>query len=227
MAGTRNGTSLPQSLLDHLLGRVILEPIRREVVRKRPLQWVDPEPRLAVDPRVEMEAPDLSGRPVPLRSVRASSLLVCGFSVEAAWGSVEFVDVSIVLKPIGFVRTEAETGPRHWSVSEVEGALIIEEGYLEGLGDIEPGQRIVVIFNFHRSPEFSPRFLKQTPPHRGKEMGVFGICSPIRPNPLGMSILEVIGVEGATVHVRGLDMLDGTPILDIKPHVEDRRDRYG
>ncbi len=124
----------------------------------------------------------------------------------------------VELKPIGFVRTEAAEIPRHWSVSDVEGTLVIDEEYLEGLKDIEPGQRIVVIFNFHRSPEFSSRFLRQTPPHRGREMGIFSTCSPIRPNPIGMSILEVLGVEGATIRVRRLDMLNGTPILDIKPY---------
>ena len=136
-------------------------------------------------------------------------------------------DRSIELEPIGFVRTDAEEIPRHWRVSDVEGTLVIDEKYLEGLKDIESGQRIVVIFNFHRSPEFSSRFLRQTPPHSGEEMGVFSICSPIRPNPIGMSILEVLEVEGATIRVKRLDMLEGTPILDIKPHIEDERDRPG
>ena len=133
--------------------------------------------------------------------------------------------MSIELKPIGFVRTDAKEIPRHWSVSDVEGTLVIDEEYLEGLKDIEAGQRIVVIFDFHRSPEFSRRFLRQTPPHSSKEMGVFSICSPIRPNPIGMSILEVLEVKDATIYVKRLDMLDGTPILDIKPYIEDERDR--
>ena len=131
--------------------------------------------------------------------------------------------MSIELEPIGFVRTDADEIPRHWSISDVEGTLVIEEEYLEGLKDIEPGQRIVVIFNFHRSPEFSSRFLRQTPPHSEKEVGVFSICSPIRPNPIGMSILEVLAVRGTTIRVKRLDMLEGTPILDIKPHIEDAR----
>ncbi len=133
----------------------------------------------------------------------------------------------IELKPIGFVSTDITEIPRHWSVSDVEGTLVIGEEYLEGLEDIESGQRIVVIFNFHRSPEFSPRFLRQTPPHRGKEMGIFSICSPIRPNPISMSILEVLGVEGTAIRVRRLDMLNGTPILDIKPYIEDAHDSPG
>jgi len=133
----------------------------------------------------------------------------------------------IELEPIGFVHTDTREIPRHWNVSDAEGALVIGEEYLEGLKDIEPGQRIVVIFSFHRSPEFSPRFLRQTPPHSEKEMGVFSTCSPVRPNPIGMSILEVLEIKGATIRVRRLDVLKGTPILDIKPYIEDRRGRPG
>ena len=143
--------------------------------------------------------------------------------------------MSIEMNPIGFVRTEASKVPRSWRVSDVEGALVINEAYEEGLGDIEPGQRIVVIFNFHESPAFSPDLLRQTPPHRrqgpssvDRSMGIFSICSPVRPNPIGMSVLKVLGVERNVVHVRGLDMRDGTPILDIKPYLlEDSRDRQG
>ena len=131
--------------------------------------------------------------------------------------------MSIELRPIGFVRTDAEVLPRHWSVSEVEGTLVIDEEYLEGLRGIGPGQRIVVIFHFHRSPRFSPEYLRQTSGQDGREAGVFSLCSPIRPNPVGMSVLEVLGVRGADVEVRRLDALDGTPILDIKPHIEDGR----
>jgi tRNA-Thr(GGU) m(6)t(6)A37 methyltransferase TsaA len=128
--------------------------------------------------------------------------------------------MSIELRSIGFVHTDAEELPRHWSVSNVEGTLVIDEQYSEGLRDIEPGQRIVVIFNFHWSPGFSPEFLRQTSSHHGRETGVFSTCSPIRPNPVGMSVVEVLGIIDANIYVRGLDMLDCTPILDIKPHVE-------
>jgi tRNA (adenine37-N6)-methyltransferase len=92
----------------------------------------------------------------------------------------------------------------------------------------------VVIFVFHESPAFSDDLLRQTPPHRRRlsqredgSMGVFSICSPVRPNPIGMSIVEVLGVEGTTLRVRGLGMRDGTPILDIKPWPGDRGERPG
>lgn len=127
------------------------------------------------------------------------------------------------LKPIGVVRTVADEIPRHWSVSDVEGTLVIDEEYAEGLRDIAAGERIVVIFIFDRSPAFAPAFLRQTSGEDGREMGVFSLCSPIRPNPIGLSVVEVLGMSGATIDVRGLDMLDGTPILDIKPHIGNRR----
>ena len=131
--------------------------------------------------------------------------------------------MSIELRPIGFVRTDAQELPRHWSVSDVEGTLVIDEEYSEGLRDIRAGQRIVVIFHFHRSPGFSPELLRQTSGQHGRETGVFSICSPVRPNPIGMSVVEVLGTQGVSIDVRGLDMLDGTPILDIKPHIEGPR----
>jgi len=128
--------------------------------------------------------------------------------------------LEVKLKPIGSIHTDAQEVPRHWTVSSLEGTLEIDAEYLEGLKDIEPGQRIVVIFHFHKSPPFDPSMLVQTPPHRqGERIGVFSICSPRRPNPIGLSVFEVLGIQGTTIRVRGVDTLDGTPILDIKPWV--------
>ncbi len=126
------------------------------------------------------------------------------------------------MKPIGFVRHKSEHVPRHWSVSNVEGNLVINEEYVEGLDDIKAGQKIVVIFYFHKGQDFVPRNLKQTPPHSGKVRGVFSCCSPRRPNPIGMSVLEVLEIKGNVICVKGIDMYDGTPVLDIKPHIIDK-----
>jgi tRNA-Thr(GGU) m(6)t(6)A37 methyltransferase TsaA len=128
--------------------------------------------------------------------------------------------MKIEFEPIGFVKTDLEKVPRHWTVSEAEGAIVINEEYAAGLKDIEAGQRIVVLFYFHQSPQFTAEFLIQTPPHRSESLGVFSICSPIRPNPIGMSVVEVLGVEDRVIRIKGLDMRDGTPVLDIKPVTE-------
>ncbi|MDY6953037.1 MAG: SAM-dependent methyltransferase [Thermodesulfobacteriota bacterium] len=130
--------------------------------------------------------------------------------------------MNIVMKPIGFVKTDVVKVPRHWTLSGVEGTLVIDEKYVKGLEDIAVGERIVVIFHFHQSHGFSPQFLRQTPPHREGPLGVFSICSPIRPNPIGMSVLRVLGIKGNRIHIKGLDMIDGTPVLDIKPFVVDK-----
>ncbi len=130
--------------------------------------------------------------------------------------------MKIEFEPIGCVRTSAETVPRHWTVSDVEGSIVIDKKYAEGLRDIKDGQKIVVLFHFHKSPKFTAEYLIQKPPHHEHDYGVFSICSPVRPNPVGMSVLEVTDVNRNVIHVKGLDMLDGTPVLDIKPLVESK-----
>jgi tRNA-Thr(GGU) m(6)t(6)A37 methyltransferase TsaA len=125
--------------------------------------------------------------------------------------------MDIEMKPIGYVHTDVKNIPRSWKVSDVEGTLEMDETYLEGLRDIKPGQRLYVIFHFHKSPEFSEQFMRIKPPVHDKKVGVFNTHSPFRPNPIGMSILEVLEVKGNVIRVKGLDMLDKTPILDIKP----------
>jgi tRNA-Thr(GGU) m(6)t(6)A37 methyltransferase TsaA len=128
--------------------------------------------------------------------------------------------MKIEFEPIGFVKTAVGKVPRHWTVSEAEGTIVINEKYAEGLKGVKAGQTIIVLFYFHGSPRFTPDLLIQKPRHRNELLGVFSICSPVRPNPIGMSIVEVLGVEGRTIRIKGLDMLDGTPVLDIKPVTE-------
>lgn len=120
-------------------------------------------------------------------------------------------------KPIGYVKTEAKELPRHWSYSDVEGELVIYPEYQKGIKDIKPGDKIVVIFCFHKSPPFSTDKLIQKPPHKDTPKGVFSLCSPYRPNPIGLSVLDVLEVKDNVIKVRRIDMFDGTPILDIKP----------
>ena len=127
-----------------------------------------------------------------------------------------------IFSPIGTVRTESAVIPRHWTVSNVEGELVINPEYRQGIQDIRSGDRLAVLFLFHESPPFTMDRLVQVPPHRNRKFGVFSICSPVRPNPVGMSVLEVTGIHDNIINVKGIDMLDGTPVIDIKPHIECR-----
>ena len=123
----------------------------------------------------------------------------------------------ISLEPIGYVATEQSDVPRFYTVSEVQGELIIDASLQAGLSDIEIGSEIVVLFYFHLSREFSAEDLQVIPPSRRDLRGVFSTRSPVRPNPIGLSKLTVTSVRENRIGVKGLDMLDGTPILDIKP----------
>ncbi|GAB6182389.1 tRNA (N6-threonylcarbamoyladenosine(37)-N6)-methyltransferase TrmO [Thermodesulfovibrio hydrogeniphilus] len=126
--------------------------------------------------------------------------------------------MQFIFKPIGYIRTKAETVPRHWSISDVEGEIVVDPEYKLGLRDTKPGDKIVVIFVFHKSPPFTPEKLIQKPPHLDEERGVFSICSPHRPNPIGLSVLDVIEVNDNVIKVKRIDMFDGTPVLDLKPY---------
>ena len=122
--------------------------------------------------------------------------------------------------PIGYVKTKAKSLPRHWTISDIEGQIIINPEYNDGLKGIKAGDKIVVIFYFHKSPPFTYDKLIQKPAHINEQRGVFSICSPHRPNPIGLSVLEVVDIFDNVIKVRRIDMLDGTPVLDIKPYIE-------
>ena len=99
---------------------------------------------------------------------------------------------------------------------EAEGILEILPEFEAGLADIDGFSHLYVVWVFHRSQGFE---LTATPPSDNRSHGVFATRSPKRPNPIGLSVVELLRREGTRLHVRGLDMLDGTPILDIKPYL--------
>ncbi len=97
-----------------------------------------------------------------------------------------------------------------------ESRIVLDPVLTEGLTGLEPGQRIMVVFYFHRSQGFDllqhPRGDKSRPRH-----GVFALRSPRRPNPIGVTVVELVAIEGNVLRVRDLDAIDGTPVLDLKP----------
>lgn len=123
-------------------------------------------------------------------------------------------------RPIGFVRSPfSETkqipkgpGAKH----EEEGVLEILPEFAAGLKDIEGFSHLYVLWAFHRSTDYD---LVGTPPTDDRPHGVFATRSPRRPNPIALTVVELLRRDGAKLHVRGVDMLNGTPILDIKPYL--------
>lgn len=124
------------------------------------------------------------------------------------------------MQPIGFVQspyTEAGQIPKGCGAQHTaEGILEILPEYEQGLTDIEGFSHLYVIWVFDRVEGFD---LLSTPPTDTRPHGVFATRTPRRPNRLGLTVVELVKREGNRVHVRGLDMLGGTPILDIKPYL--------
>ncbi|MBK7707250.1 MAG: tRNA (N6-threonylcarbamoyladenosine(37)-N6)-methyltransferase TrmO [Acidobacteria bacterium] len=122
------------------------------------------------------------------------------------------------MRAIGVVRSpfgETSQIPKGAGAKHVaEGILEVAPEFEEGLRDIEGFSHLFVLWVFDRSEGYD---LLSQPPTASEPHGVFSTRSPRRPNPIGLTVVEVIGREGRHVHVRGVDMLDGTPILDIKP----------
>jgi tRNA-Thr(GGU) m(6)t(6)A37 methyltransferase TsaA len=123
-------------------------------------------------------------------------------------------------QPIGFVRspfkdtTAIPKGPG--AKHPEEGALEILPAFAEGLTDIEGYSHLMVLWVFDRSRGFD---LMVTPPTDNRPHGLFSTRAPRRPNPIALTIVELLSREGNRLQVRGVDMLDGTPILDIKPYL--------
>ena len=133
-----------------------------------------------------------------------------GDSGTAATGSPP-----IQLHPIGWVENDfTEPGTRR-DCSALQSRLVLDPALAEGLHGLEPGQRLLVLFYFHRStsyelsqhPHGDPAFPKR---------GVFSLRSPRRPNPIGVTAVELLSIDGNVLTVRGLDACHGTPILDLK-----------
>lgn len=126
-----------------------------------------------------------------------------------------------VMMPIGYVRSPySETaqipkgpGAEHTA----EGTIEIRPDLAEGLQDIEGFSHLFVLWVFDRSK--GAELAGEVPLDPGRTHGVFASRSPRRPNPIALSVVELIGREGLRLRVRGLDMLDGTPILDLKPYL--------
>ncbi len=127
----------------------------------------------------------------------------------------------ILLRPVGYVRSpytqKAQIPKGPGAKHEAEGILEILSEFERGLLDIEGFSHLYVMWVFDRAEPGDT--LVSTPPTDDRPHGVFASRSPQRPNPLGLSVVELLGRERNRLRVRGVDMLDGTPILDIKPYL--------
>lgn len=127
----------------------------------------------------------------------------------------------VLLHPVGYVRSphteKAQIPKGPGAKHEAEGILEILPEFERGLQDIEGFSHLYVIWVFDRAEPGDT--LVSKPPTDDRAHGVFATRSPQRPNPLGLSVVELLGRDGNRLRIRGVDMLDGTPVVDIKPYL--------
>jgi tRNA (adenine37-N6)-methyltransferase len=126
----------------------------------------------------------------------------------------------IQFRPIGLIRTPFEnpagmpiqpTGARG-----VRGTIEMFADFVEGLQDLSGFSHVILLYAFHRSTDFC---LKVTPFMDTVPRGVFSTRAPKRPNPIGLSVVRLTAIDDGLLYVENIDVLDGTPLLDIKPYV--------
>ncbi|MBS3809432.1 MAG: tRNA (N6-threonylcarbamoyladenosine(37)-N6)-methyltransferase TrmO [Desulfobacterales bacterium] len=121
-------------------------------------------------------------------------------------------------EPIGIIHSPFNT-PEGMPIQpagakDIRGSVEVDDKYEDGLGDIEGFSHIILVYHFHLVTGFD---LKVTPFIDDQPHGLFSTRAPRRPNPIGLSVVRLVLREGNTLQIEGVDVLDGTPLLDIKP----------
>jgi tRNA-Thr(GGU) m(6)t(6)A37 methyltransferase TsaA len=131
-------------------------------------------------------------------------------------------ETTLAVKPIGLIRTPYVDAAPYQPVSEAEGEFRIEvfPRYSEGLFRLEEFRYIYVVYYLHRLSR-TPDLIVAPPWADGTQVGVFASRSPARPNPIGISIVQIRRIVENDIFTSGLDVFDKTPLLDIKPYIKD------
>jgi tRNA (adenine37-N6)-methyltransferase len=127
--------------------------------------------------------------------------------------------MEFVLRPIGEIHTpfiDKRDTPIQASRSVATGRVEVYPAYVAGLRDLDGFSHIILVYAFHRSDDYT---LIVTPFLDDQERGLFATRYPERPNPIGLSIVRLLSIHDHLLEIEGVDMLDGTPLLDIKPYV--------
>jgi tRNA-Thr(GGU) m(6)t(6)A37 methyltransferase TsaA len=132
---------------------------------------------------------------------------------------MHMADSEFIMKPIGIIHSpfkDRRDMPIQSARSQAAGTVEVYEAFVGGLKDVEGLSHLILLYVFHRSAEYTLHvkpFLDDT------SRGLFATRYPSRPNPIGLSVVRLRGVRGNRLEVEGVDVLDGTPLLDIKPYI--------
>jgi len=131
----------------------------------------------------------------------------------------------VIYKPIGIIRSPykdpSKTPKYPQAVRNVRGSIEILPELIDGLKDLEGFSYIVLIYHMHLAKKFAPIVKAYLD---GKEHGVFATRSPSRPNAIGLSVVKLVEIVGKTLIIEDLDIVDSTPLLDIKPYMPEFKD---
>jgi tRNA-Thr(GGU) m(6)t(6)A37 methyltransferase TsaA len=119
---------------------------------------------------------------------------------------------------IGRIRTPFKRRadcPKNVAESDAVGRVELDPRYAAGLRDLNLYSHAILLYWMDKARR---DLIEQVPAHLGHARGTFALRSPVRPNPIALAVVEILGIEGTTVTVRSVDCLDGTPLLDIKPY---------
>ena len=122
----------------------------------------------------------------------------------------------IVFYPIGVIKNKFDETSQKSQLKTGQSQIILDSTLTRGLQGLEPGQSLMVLFHLNRVRDFELLQHPQGDQERPKR-GVFSLRSPRRPNPIGVTVVELISIDENLLIVRGLDAFDGTPVLDLKP----------
>jgi tRNA-Thr(GGU) m(6)t(6)A37 methyltransferase TsaA len=147
---------------------------------------------------------------------RGPVVMVATFSNACPVPSKGREEKTATFRAIGHVENDFDGPTASGVLRSFESRIVLDPTLTEGLKGLEPGQKVVVVFHLHRSQGFDllqhPRGDRNRP-----RRGVFALRSPRRPNPIGITVVDLVAVEGSVLRVQGLDALNGTPVLDLKP----------
>jgi tRNA-Thr(GGU) m(6)t(6)A37 methyltransferase TsaA len=122
----------------------------------------------------------------------------------------------ICYKAIGLVENGFDEPAMPEEIRSAESRIVLDPALSQGLIGVDPGQQVMVVFHFHRAQGFDllqhPRGDRSRP-----RRGVFALRSPRRPNPIGVTVVDLVAKEQNVLRVQGLDAINGTPVLDLKP----------
>ena len=121
----------------------------------------------------------------------------------------------VTFTPIGYVENDFDAPTTPETIAAAESRIVVAPEFVEGLTGLEAGQRVMIVFYFHLVQSYALLQHPRGDPSR-PQRGVFALHTPYRPNPIGVTVVDLLSVEGNVLRVRGLDALNGTPILDIK-----------